>query len=470
MRPFVTPHEMSQIDLATTRHLQISSFELMKRVAYLMSQKIETYPGKILVLAGPGNNGGDGYCVAEFLRQAGRDVMILPLMPPGSSDAKEADRFCRAVRLTDDRAFRPDIVVDAVFGSQSRSELSSELSRHFKKWNQRAAVRVSLDIPSGTDGLNGSAHEHAFLADETLVVGFPKQGMVEPPCAETLGKVSVIDPGFVSPRDASLWMIEKRDFHFRKRPRAGHKGLYGRCGVIGGMKGLRGAAIMAAEAAHRVGSGYVSIFPAKDARLEFRIKDASFLWKTSWTMTDFKNFDALVMGCGGFTSKVNFSRLRQPLVVDADALPYFKKSAAPAVLTPHPGEAAKLLKSNTKAVQKERLASLGELVDRTKASVYLKGAPGLLRFWGDNKSYVNLSINPVMSKAGSGDVLAGIMGGFLAQSARLEGDDVFKLSLFSSLAFQNELGEVLRDLRASLASDQLFAFSETFRRLSHETN
>lgn len=482
MRPFVSVDETRALDRATTDKLRMTSFELMQKVARGMAEIFQQDPrllsGSILILCGPGNNGGDGYCLAENLRQQGRDVSVFDLHPPKSEDCIRARKEFRGAFSA--QLAKTDIVVDAIYGSSGRSDLAEAEVRVFKEVNRRSSFKVALDSPSGVDSRSGRLHANTFRADISLVVGWPKTSFLSEEVAEVLGQINYIGDYFENPQDAKLFVIEKSDFRLPPRKRTGFKNLYGRCGVVGGSASMPGAALLAAEAAHRFGSGYATVFFAKPGVLKLKIKDASFLLKTRWKVSELNRESALVLGCGGFLKKFSWKNISRPMVIDADALSDFKKFKglrAPAILTPHPGEAGRMLKITTAKVQSDRLAALREISKMTNQSVYLKGAPGLLRFCGENKTYVNLSINPVFSKAGSGDILAGLMGSALAQAGGEAGDggdrgrdesglsDGFKRAILNALVFQAEVGERLRGQEASIAFDQLRVFSDAFREL-----
>jgi NAD(P)H-hydrate epimerase len=466
MRAFVTPEQMAELDLKTMRQKNISSFELMDLVAEEMFEHFEADPylaGSVLVLCGPGNNGGDGYRLAEKLRQAGRKVFVHEAIEAKSKDCKKAKRLCKAKKV---QGVWPkvDIIVEAIFGSLGRATLDPKISKLLKKANAQKLKRVSLDVPTGIDTKTGRLSKFAFQADQTLCVAFPKDVFIQNKVAECLGSIYFIGDYFVKPRAPSLLAIEPTDFSFRKRARASHKGAFGRCGIVGGSSQMPGAALMAAEAANRVGAGYSSLYFADNKDLKLKIKDASFIFKRKWKWAELKKETALVVGCGGLPKGgMRYSNYAGPTVVDADAIKAWRKppkSSGPCILTPHPGEAAKLLVTESAQIQKDRIGAVTESVKKTGQAVYLKGAPGLLKFHGDNKCYVNLSINPVFSKAGSGDVLAGIMGGFLAQKP-----EAFADSVTAALVFQAAVGDVLREQRAAIATDQLEVFSEAFSRL-----
>ncbi len=491
MRAFVSVEEMLSIDRETMRACGISSFDLMEKVADEMAQVLlrdSRVRDSILVLAGPGNNGGDAWRLAENLRCAGRKVFVWELVEAVSADCKKAKSLFAGEKVK--KLVPAETVIDGVFGLSGRSELSVEIARTLRTLNQSRAFRISLDVPTGVDSEKGQVHSDSFEADLSLVVGYPKLAFLNEDVAATLGELKFVRGKFVDARRERIFCLEDSDFKFQKVARAGHKGLRGRVGVIGGSAKMPGAAFLASEAAYRAGAGYVTNYFAEPGALKLKIKDASFLLRLKWKAGDLLKESSLVVGPGGVNlKKFKWSSVRVPMVIDAEALSDWTKARrphlkSPAVLTPHIGEAARLLGWSNMEVKKNRLIALTRLVEKTNQSIYLKGAPGLLKFApeegdggilgdGDQNGdgggdfqfessniYVNLSANPVFSKAGSGDVLSGILGGFLAQRPH----DFFA-SVTSGLVFQRVLGDVLRGKRAAFASDQLEYFSEAFERL-----
>jgi NAD(P)H-hydrate epimerase len=490
MRAFVEANDVRSLDESTLKKLRINSFELMQKVAKEMAETFEQNSileaGRVLVICGPGNNGGDGYCLAEYLRKRGRDVSVFVVHPPQSQDCKSAEKFYKGSYTKE--IFKAPIIVDALYGSSGRSKLEDREIQILKKVNAMNGYRIAVDVPTGIDVAKRTVHSESFRADLSFVVGWPKTAFIDESIAEFLGQIHFIGDYFSQPSTPKYLALENIDFKLPRRKQTGFKGDYGRCGVVGGSASMPGAAILAAEAAHRFGAGYATIYFAKAGGLKISVRDASFLLKTKWKSEDLKKESALVLGCGGFLKKFAWSSQTAPLVVDADALEDLKGMRSfkgRAILTPHLGEAAKLLKIKTSEVKADRTGALDRLCEMTKQSVYLKGAPGFLKFQNpsvrshdnDNLTYVNLSINPAFSKAGSGDILSGILGGSLAQvgdgvtepSQKL-GDGVeisggFERAIISGLVFQSQVGEILRMKEASIATDQLEVFSEAFKRL-----
>lgn len=486
MKPCLTSDQMRESDRLTMKKLGISSFELMDRVSDCMVEEIfrrvrdrPMSDQSIQVLCGPGNNGGDGYRVAEKLRRLGLETSVLQVLEPQSEDCRKAARLCRAQRITE--VTSSSVIIDAIFGNGARSQLSRPVVSALKSVNRARGYRIALDSPTGLDSSREdssgrSPHAHTFRADLTLCVGFYKDFLVETDAAHFLGEIICIADFFAVPRlfenaSAKKFGIGPEDFHFQSRMRNSFKSQGGHCGVVGGSSQTPGAAFLAGEAAYRVGAGYVSVFFADHKKLPIHVRDSSFLLNQRWKMEDLQKVTALVVGCGGFSKRIRDIQI--PHIIDAEAmLPLFRtRSRAIRLFTPHPGEAAKLLKTTTAMIESDRWGSLHRLVKIAKSAVYLKGAPGILQFYNPEESdekvtYISMSVNPVFSKAGSGDILAGILGGFLVQG--IKRGISFENSILSGLSFQREIGEILRSQRAAWPFDQLLVFSEAFRRLGSE--
>jgi hydroxyethylthiazole kinase-like uncharacterized protein yjeF len=506
VRPFVTAEEMGRLDEATMKKNSISSFELMDRVTDeivgVFSSAALAEMRNVLVLCGPGNNGGDGYRVAEKLRVLGRRIFVLEVMTPKSPDCVRAKALYRG-NFIQKIPKEVDVVVDAIFGSGGRADLPARVAGILDGANRAKVYRVALDVPSGVDTENGRVHADSFCADLTITIAYPKSVFVFEEVAECLGDVKFVCDFFKRPAHESLIAIEDSDFYLPPQKRTGHKGLYGRCGVVGGSAKTPGAAFLAAEAAHRFGAGYVTVYFAEAMKkLEISVKDAGFLLRVKWNAKDLREEDSLVIGCGGAPKNFSWKNVSMPCVVDAAALGDVGKIArnlrVPALLTPHPGEAAMMLGTETKRVQADRLSAVTELAEMSRQSVYLKGAPGLLKLADETQAcYVNLSANPTFSKAGSGDVLAGIVGGALAimvteqnvkAGQRANGSqeskknvrkmvgkkneklvtEQFRKAVVSGLVFQKAVGNLLRHQRATMVTDQLNIFSEAFRWLQRQ--
>ncbi len=412
--------------------------------------------GDVVVLAGRGNNGGDGWIAARELHASGRDVRVLSLAEPGSLEgiAGEAARgaiaagvaWCEAgdARIDVDLADAA-VVVDAMLGTGGSGPLRAPLDGWAEAVNRCRAWVVAVDVPTGVDADTGMVADTAVRADCTVTFTALKRGLVLYPGAGFSGELVIadigIDPGLADVAGApEVWSADEYAL-LLPRPRLdAHKNDRGRVLVIAGSATFPGAAVLAARGAQRAGAGYVtlavpeSVVPVAQAHLlsipvvglpqgRSHAFSSAALDKALQLARD---FDAVVLGPGltladgaVVTARGIVAKLTLPLVIDADGLnalvdahELIEKRSAPTVLTPHPGELARLLGSTSAKVQSDRVAASAVLAARN-TTVVLKGAGTVIS--GAARQIVNVSGTPALATAGSGDVLAGIIGTYLAQ-------------------------------------------------------
>ncbi len=458
MKPIIRAEEMSWVDRQTLRQRELSSWELMKEVAGEMADCLESKFSSgtsLLFLCGPGNNGGDAYCVAEKLRKKFK-VFLFPVFAPATNECKRAAKSCRATKWEGGKL--PDVIVDGIFGNSQRPGLDKNLKALLKR--MRSKHHIALDLPTGVS--DEHVDSSGFRAELTLMVGYPKRALISEKAAELCGEIQFVGKNFVSPRFWDEDFLEDEDFKMPLLKRTAFKS--GRVGVLAGSSTTPGAAFLAAEAAARMQVGYVHLFYPLIKHFKLNLERASFLYqfgKASPKTID--AIDAWVVGPGGVNISLlkDIARTNVPAVLDADALPYqswFRRSSK-IICTPHPGEAARILGIKTADIQSDRIAALHALVKQTGKSVYLKGAPGLFLQPGE-KIVLNYSLRPVLARAGSGDVLAGIIGGMIVKSP-----GSFEQACLNAFIFQRRMAKILSEFPAAVASDQLRFFSETWRSL-----
>ncbi len=397
-------------------------------------------PGPILVACGPGNNGGDGFVLARHFRQAGREVVAAfaddaARLPPDAAKALADFRAGGGEPVSTLPAAPADgwaLVVDALFGIGLTRPVTGRHANWIAALNEQQAPRFALDMPSGLDTDTGQVLGTCFRATHTTTFIALKPGLLTLDGPDHAGEISVqrLDV------DAAGWLrplghaVRPSLFSALLKPRLrnSHKGCYGDAGIIGGASGMAGAALLAARAALWLGAGrvYAGLLderaPAVDmAHPELMLRGADALPE---------HLSALAVGPGLGQSGAAATLLQQaiardiPLVLDADALnllaadPALQSAlaarSAPTLLTPHPAEAARLLASDTAAVQADRLAAALELSARLRAQVVLKGC-GSIVACTDGSWYINGTGHPGMASAGMGDVLTGLLTALLAQ-------------------------------------------------------
>ena len=438
---------------------------------------LEHWPGarRLLVACGPGDNGGDGYELALNALRSGREVQVVQLGDAGGSRAARAAREAWAeaggtVMPADEELAGADVIVDALFGIGLSRPLEGDAAALVRAINGHPAPVLALDVPSGVDADTGHAAGVAVAADHTIEFIAPKAGLRTGTARDLAGTLSLADlqvpPGSVDPSaerlgadDLARWLPPRR--------RDSHKGLHGRVLCIGGDHGLGGAVMLAAEAALRTGAGLVDVLtrPLHVAPLLARLPEA-MARGFDGSRPDpgvFAKADVIAIGPGlgrdGWGSALFDSAVaaERPLAVDADGLNLLagRTVAIPpgSVITPHPGEAARLLGCTTARVQADRFAAARELAERHGVAVVLKGAGSLVAAPGRLPRLVDAG-NPGMAVGGMGDVLTGVVAALLAQ-----GLDAFDAASCGALlhacagdlaAAEGERGLLPRDLMPAL--------------------
>ncbi len=468
MIPVLDARRMRAADAAAIRG-GIPSGRLMENAAQgLAAELLTAFPDarNVVAVCGPGNNGGDGLAAARLLSERGLSVSVLTLGDPDSyrgdaaenaSRAREAGLDLTPLSRRGEMAALPrrlgaaDAVVDALFGTGLTRALSGSAARAVSAINSAGRPVVAADLPSGLSADTGQLLGPCVKASATVAFAALKHAHVFWPARGFCGRVVVHDIGIprraLRPPRESLAVAEAADVRGWLPPREAdsHKADFGRLAVIAGSRGKSGAAVLAARGALRAGAGLVTVFCP--ASIELTIVSAlpeamtrglpeeggALAAQASEPLLEaLRDFDAAVAGPGLGTGKGTVALLekllsaRCPLVCDADALNAFagrprafSRRRGKTVLTPHPGEAARLLETTGSDVQRDRLAAARRLSRSSRAVVLLKGA-GSLTCSPSGSATLNPTGTPLMSTAGSGDVLAGAIGAFLAGGLKAE--------------------------------------------------
>ncbi len=438
--------------------------DLMEAAAEALCRDLHAaLPGarRIAVVCGPGKNGGDGLAAARLLALGGASPAVFTLRDPGLYAGESAANAARArgvglgVRALSDaggasalrRALADaDVVVDALFGTGLSRALEGAGRRAVAAINASGRRVIAADLPSGLSADRGALLGAAVRAWRTVAFAAPKLCHVLPPASGLCGRVAVADIGIarrtLARQARRLWQTEAADVAARlpARPLDSHKGDFGRVAILAGSRGKPGAAILAARGALRGGAGLVTVFCAEsiaagivsalpEAMTEPLPEKRGSLSRggADGLARAWRDFDSAVAGPGLGTSQETVAVLetalrsaRVPLVADADALNafagrpgFFAKRRAATVLTPHPGEAGRLLRKSTRAVQADRPGAVRALARASRAVVVLKGAHSLIGT-PDGEIVVNPTGTPLLATAGSGDVLSGVIGALLA--------------------------------------------------------
>lgn len=419
---------------------QLPEGELMRRAGVAVADVVaEKTPegGHVVIICGPGNNGGDGFACALSLKQRGFRVTcaLIGCMKPKTEDAL---RFFNAwesaggVTISDPyNADKAQTVVDALFGMGLNKPLSGDYQDAAMWFNERDCLHVSIDIASGLDPMTGNwvGGARGCMTDITVSIFSPKAGSYMNEGADASGEVIVKEIDVSVPL-STVGVIEQSDFRHvcERRAKNSHKGTYGHVLVIGGETGFVGAALLAARAALVMGAGRVTCELISDKAPVVDPLYPELMITTD--AYDFSNVDTIVIGCGmGFSEKAK-KRFKQalahevPLIIDADALRMLaddltlqdmllaRKSHT--VITPHPAEAAAILRCPLKKVIDDRIFAGRELSIQTGAISILKGIGSVVAL-RSSRTWINPTGNASLATAGSGDVLSGILGAMFAQ-------------------------------------------------------
>ena len=463
--------QMKAVDRAAIDKLGLPGLVLMENagrgVAEIIAREKSHLSGlDVRVVCGAGQNGGDGFVVARHLLDRGAQVQVFLAMPREKM-AGDAAVFARVFEalpgaLVRDASFEEDattwraylagadVIVDAVFGTGLRSDVTGPAAAAIRAMNAIDTLRVAVDIPSGLDADTGVVRGVAVSANVTATMGCRKLGLVLDPEAP-VGRVEVVDLGV--PPDAALeaaraegplcyWL--ERDGVARSLPRPGpgaHKGTAGHVLIIAGSAGKTGAALLAARAALRSGAGLATVATTRAGQAAL---DAKVVAEMTAVYADGDDADeasyarilalagrmkAAALGPGiptgpGMAALVRrlVAELPIPLVVDADALNLLgedvdkvaSSSRAARILTPHPGEMARVCGLPVGEITKDRLGHARRLAERSRAVVVLKGARTVIAC-PDGTAHINPTANAALGTAGSGDVLTGVIASLLGQ-------------------------------------------------------
>ena len=433
-----------------------------KAVADFILNNIENIGNKrVCIVAGKGNNGGDGFVTGRLLADSALEVSIIKLYgDPVTKEAYEAMEklpqnvpcfnFDTDKSKCEELIMQADLIVDCVFGFGFKGEGDFKLSRISELSKISSAIKISADIPSGCECDSAKASKAAFKADHTLTFTALKPALVQEPAASYCGKVHIlpvgIDPNLVESCPPAFTLLDESYVKslIPKRKEDSNKGDFGRLLMICGSYSMAGACIMAAKAALRSGVGLLDIALSSDI---YPIV-ASAVPEAIFTVMNFENeanskisgeklFNSLtkastvLIGCGlGVDAEkyletvLRFSKC--PVILDADALNFASKNTdilalanCPLILTPHPGEMGRLIGKTPQAIQEERYNTAKKFALNHKVILVLKGS-GTIIALPDGEMLLNTNGNPGMAKGGSGDVLAGICASLSAMGLKPE--------------------------------------------------
>jgi ADP-dependent NAD(P)H-hydrate dehydratase / NAD(P)H-hydrate epimerase len=464
MRPVFTAAEMRAVDARAIGELGIPGPRLMENAgggaARIIAREFAPVRGKrVVILCGKGNNGGDGFVVARRLRAAGARVQALLIARRSEvkGDAavalgrwrgrtEEVVAASRLPSLARELAVA-DVIVDALLGTGLEGPARGLVAEAIGAINGAGRPVVSLDLPSGLGSDGGAVLGPVVKARMTLTFGGYKRSLLLHPAAAQAGGVVVVDIGIPAAeveRGVATFLLEESDVrrHFPPRQADAHKGSFGHLLVVAGSVGKTGAAALAGRAALRGGVGLCTIATASSQQpivaglamepmtepLTETGGHAIALEAKDRIMRLASGMDAVALGPGLSLDPETQELVRRlvvevdrPMVVDADALSalaghleVLDRASGPRALTPHPGEMARMLGTSVAEVQSDRLEVVRAFCRRHRVALALKG-PGTVVGDPDGRVFVNPTGNPGMASGGSGDVLTGMVGAFLAR-------------------------------------------------------
>jgi hydroxyethylthiazole kinase-like uncharacterized protein yjeF len=437
-----TAAQVRDLDQAAIRTLGIPGYTLMQRAADAAFRALRArwpHARHIVVLCGGGNNGGDGYIVARLAREAGFNVEVMALtVPSGQGDAARAraDWLAAGGTILPASADLPaaDVYVDALFGTGLARAVDGAAYRLIERLNASGRPLLALDVPSGLAADTGNVLGIAVHATATITFVAHKRGLFTGAAADHCGELILDTLGLpetlytLCTADARLLDALEMSRWLPSRSRGAHKGDFGHVLAIGGERGMGGAIRLAGEAALRVGAGLASVATRAEHVSALNAARPELM---AHSVADAAALDPLlqranVIALGPGLGQSDWSRALwhaalaagKPTILDADALNLLANEPlslpANSVLTPHPGEAARLLGCDTAEIARDRFAAVRALAKRHAAVVVLKGAGSLIAR-PDGEVALCPWGNPGMASGGMGDVLTGVVAGLLAQ-------------------------------------------------------
>ena len=457
MRFLVTAEEMRKMEQYTIETIGVPSEVLMERAALSVRDYLNLYLEKhsgltktALIAVGSGNNGGDGLALARILSEEEWKVDIL--LPVNTEHATAQWKKQKEILDLFDLNYLKDIpeksysvIIDGIFGVGLSREVEGKYAEYILRLNQMSGKKVSIDIPSGIDSTTGKVLGVAFRADETITFAFGKRGLYHYPGCLYAGHVRIADIGIpkwlTKVFQPEVYVLdEEPEKLLPKRDPCGNKGTFGKVLLIAGSKNMAGAAILAAKSAYKIGAGMVKILTVPENREVIHISIPEALLGTFDDVKDsIKWADTIAIGPGLGKDddavdilKAVIQESDLPLIIDADGLNILAqrheiynalhaacKNGRPVVVTPHPGELARLLHESIEAVKEKHLECAKMLAKGLGVIVVAKDARTMICNTHGTVC-MNLTGNNGMATAGSGDVLTGMIAGLVAQGMDME--------------------------------------------------
>lgn len=451
----VSPETIKYADRLAVEKYGIADITLMRNAAKSCFEYILphiSHDDKTVILCGKGNNGGDGYEIASILKKSGFAVIVINIFdtPPLTETSKTVYSECveNGVEIVSSEKWQEylsdaTVIIDSIFGVGFYGSIDkdSKIGDILGFCNQKNALKIAIDTPSGINSGNGTVGNTVFIADFTITMAYIKTGMLSYPAREYCGDIKIADIGYPKElcdeilKDALVADDEYIKSVIPQRKKNTNKGTYGRLLMYCGCSTMTGAAILSANGALRAGAGLINI--ARDREtiniLQNRLTEPIFSVvegqeKTKTILSLSEKATAVLIGCGMGTSDedrdVLFSLVKNadcPLIIDADGINVLcgntiilKEAKHTPILTPHPLEFARLIGKSVSQVQSNRINLAKDFAKEFGCILVLKGDSSVIAS-PDGLLAINTTGNPGLSKGGSGDVLAGVIASFTAQ-------------------------------------------------------
>jgi len=448
----LTNKQMREADEYTIKTLGVDSFSLMGRAGQALANASEKIApkGRIIVLCGGGNNGGDGFVCAKILKEHGRELCVVLLSETLSNECQKAkldfEQIGGKIEKTCDEKQTYALVIDCMFGTGFHGEFQGEYllaAKAIENWKNQGAKVLSADIPSGVNGDNGFACEHAVCATHTLCIGERKAGVYLHEGIDHSGEIFRENIGISLPENSYAHLLDLPSVKqlLKKRKRNVHKGTFGKAAIVGGSEEYMGAAALSLSACLRSGVGYTTLFTPKNLLPYFYLKYPEALLKSlndgggvAFTEENFQTllpYDAIAYGMGMGISedtaqgaKWLLTHYHGKLILDADGLnslaqfergnftSIFQKKTCDVVLTPHVKEFSRLSGESVEEILKGGFASPVRFAGEHNICVLLKNAVSMIT--DGKETFLNVNGNSGQAKGGSGDVLSGVIAGLCA--------------------------------------------------------
>ncbi len=498
--------EIRRIDKQSIEEIGIPGCVLMEVAGRAVAETAEALigdAGRVLVVCGKGNNGGDGFVAARHLLTHGHEVRCALL---GKTDALQGDAAqnaqifarlggvitaCLGEDAVDSLDFEnSDLVVDALFGNGLSKDVTGLYAQVIDRMNASTAPLIAVDMPSGVSADTGQILGRGLRADVTVTFGAPKRGQLLFPGADLCGDLHVVDIGLppqaFEDKGLSLWLLAEDDIaeYLNLRASDAHKGNFGHLLVLAGSQNKPGAAGLCVEAGLRGGAGLVTLAAPLTVLQQViagpceAMGEAVETYEALAAVSSRKTAIALGPGLGQEPEVARMvlravEEIGVPMIIDADGLnllvghlDLLAQAKAPRVLTPHPGEMARLLGQDTKTVQADRIGAAERLAKDSGAVVVLKGAHSVVAD-PEGQTFIVPTGNPGMATGGSGDVLTGLIGSMLA-----EGMESLEAACVATYVhgLAGDLASLAGSQRAMKAGDILKRLPEVFSRFEADSD